>query len=230
MITVRGKAKINWKPNYTLTFTSSEGLSLNPGDTTSLVATLTNTADGTPVPNRKIMLTTNPTPRTGDEARKTTNAEGVATFTGITNPSVESVVYTASLIPKPATSLPTVTTDLTIEWGGTVCTTCNADIQSSPAERFGSDPVGGFGYATTYTLRTTSGDGCAIVTDVTHATGTFYVFPDGIGLEPDYSSFDVNDVTLEYVQPMTDQEIDDEIAAMEIVRLAAVAVLEADQC
>ena len=227
-VTVRGKAKIDWKPNYTLTFTSTDGLTLDPGTTLHpLVATLTNTSTGAVITDRVIRLTTSPTPRVGSGQRRTTDANGQVTFQ-VSNVSVESVVYTASLIPEPAISEPTVTTDLTITWGGAVCSTCNTDIQSVEAERYGVDPVQGFGYSITYILRTTSGDGCGTITDVTHATGQYYVFPDGV--PPDFSSYDVDEVEIIDSDPLTETEIDDLLAAMEVVRLAAVAVLEADQC
>lgn len=230
MITVRGKAKINWKPNYTLTIESSGGLTVDAGGTTILTATLTNTATGNPVPNRKITLTTDPSPRTGDGARKTTNADGVVTFE-VSNVQVESVQYIASLVPNPPTTEPTVTADLTIAWGGVVCSTCYTDIQSSPAERFGVDPIGGYGWSVTFTVRTTSGEGCGVITDVTHAEGLYYVFPDGIGLEPDFSGYDVDDVEVVYLdEPETDEVIDAELIAMDVIREARVAELEAEAC
>ena len=228
-VTVRGKAKIDWKPNYTLTFTSTDGLTLDPGTTLHpLVATLTNTSTGAVITDRVIRLTTSPTPRVGSGQRRTTDANGQVTFQ-VSNVSVESVVYTASLIPEPAITDPTVTADVTITWGGVVCTTCNADISTSPPDYIGLDPIYGFGYATTYTVRTTSGDGCATITDVTHAIGTFYLYtpPDG---EPDFSSYDVNEVAILDGSGLTQEEIDDLLISLEAERVAALAPIEADQC
>lgn len=116
-VTVRGKAKVEWRPNFTLVVESPDGTSLPAdGELHDLIATLTNTADGTPVVGRTLKLSTDPTGNTGDGKRRRTDSEGKVTFR-VSKSSNGSVEYTVSLVPEPATSLPTIEDDITIAWG-----------------------------------------------------------------------------------------------------------------
>lgn len=116
-ITVRGKAKVEWRPNYTLDVDSPDGTSL-PADGFfhDFTATLTNTTTGDPIPNRTLKLKTDPIDRDGHNQRKTTDANGEVTYR-IADSFDEVVVYTVSLLPDPPTSVPTITADETITWG-----------------------------------------------------------------------------------------------------------------
>lgn len=116
-VTVRGQAKVRWKPNYTIVADSPDGTSLDAdGVLHDLIVTLTNTADGSPVVGRTIRLHTDPTGNTGDGKSKITNADGEATFR-VSKSVTGAVIYTASLVPVPPTSDPTVEDDITISWG-----------------------------------------------------------------------------------------------------------------
>jgi hypothetical protein len=228
--TVRGKAKVEWRPDFTLTFTSTDGLTLDPGtETHPLVATLTNTVDGSPVEGRTIKLTTSPE-RVGHGEREMTDGEGKCTFE-VSNVATESVVYTASVIPRPPTSEPTVTADLTIQWGGVICNQCNADIDIGPVEVFQPNEVPeSLGYVITYTVHTESGDGCAIITNVTHAEGFYYVFSSGDGNLPDFSSYDVVEVTFEDTGPFDQDFVDEQTPILEATRDAQAVPIQADAC
>ena len=117
LVTCTGVVKITWKPNYTLALVSTDGTELPSGtDKHPLVATLTNTSTGAAVTERSIVLKTNPRSRVGDQKRILTDENGKATFS-VSDAASEFVVYTASLIPKPISSLPTVTATVTIDWG-----------------------------------------------------------------------------------------------------------------
>lgn len=116
-VTVRGQTKVEWRPNMTLTANSPDGTSLDAdGEEHDFTATLTNIANGSPVPDRVISLNTNPVSRTGHNSRKITGADGKVTFT-IADLFNEVVIYTVSLVPIPPISEPTVTDDETITWG-----------------------------------------------------------------------------------------------------------------
>lgn len=198
MITVRGNAKILWKPDYTLVFTSPDGLSLDANSTHTLIATLTNTADGSPVANRFIRLSTNPTPRNGDGAQFRTNAEGVVTFT-ISNGSVESVVYLAEVIPVPPTTEPTVTQSLTIDWG-TPSGTCNSDISNSDGViPVGTDPVEGAGYHVLWTSQPSG---------VTNAQGLYRIIE---GFDPPTFDVDSDNVEIVIVEELNFEETVEEL-------------------
>jgi len=231
MITVRGKTKVEWTPDFTLTFTSTDGTTLDPGTTLHpLVATLTQTSNGEPVVGRTIRLTTDPTGRVGHGVRGTTDVNGEVTFQ-VSDVATETVVYTASLIPRPATSLPTLTEDLTIMWGGVICNQCNADIQAEPVEVFAPSEVPeSFGYNVHWTVHTESGEGCATITDVTHVQGFYYVFSSGTGEVPDFSSYDVVDVTFEDTGPFTQEFVDEQTPILEAERDAIEADLQLDAC
>lgn len=115
--TVRGTCAVFWKPAYTLTAESPDGTELDAdGKEHDLIATLTKTVSGVPVPNRTLKLKTDPVDEVGHNKRKRTNSSGQVTFK-VSNLDTESVEYTVSLVPRPATSSPTVADDLTIQWG-----------------------------------------------------------------------------------------------------------------
>lgn len=226
-VTVRGQAKVRWKPDFTLTFSSTDGLSLDPGTTTHpLVATLTNTADGSAVEGRTIRLTTNPTPRIGDTSRRVTDVNGQATF-NVSNPSVESVIYTASLIPRPPTTEPTVTESLTITWGGTICDQCNNDLNGSPPELFTPDDQRSLGWNVKWSVRTMSGPDCLTETFVSHVQGFYLIFPGGA--EPVFTE-DVQNVTFEDSPFLTQPEIDALIISQTVDYDALIAQLSLDLC
>ena len=118
-VTVRGKAKIDWKPAYTLTMASPDGVSFSAdGATHDLTATLTRTSDGTLISNRTIGLATSPVGRVGDGLRATTDVNGKATFR-VSNTDAEVIAYTGSLIPDPPTSDPTITGSINLYWSTT---------------------------------------------------------------------------------------------------------------
>lgn len=117
MITVTGQAIVDWKPKFTLEVESPDGTQLDPdGEQHELIATLTRTATGDPVSGRTIKLRTSPTGEVGDTRRLLTDNDGQVTFL-ISDDEEEVVEYTVSLIPKPPTSRPTVTDDISIQWG-----------------------------------------------------------------------------------------------------------------
>lgn len=116
-VTVRGKAKVQWRPDFTVLAESPDGLELDAdGNLHDLTATLTNTADGSPVADRVIQLSTSPVGNVGDGSLKRTSSSGVATFR-VSKSTDGAVTYTASLIPNPPSSSPAVTDDVTIVWG-----------------------------------------------------------------------------------------------------------------
>lgn len=115
--TVRGIAKVTWKPNYTISISSPDGLAFDKGTTRHpLVVSLSRTADGTGVANRTILLTTSPTGRPGHGSLARTNTAGSARFS-VYDTVDETVTYTANLIPSPTSSMPTISDSLTIVWG-----------------------------------------------------------------------------------------------------------------
>lgn len=112
LITVRGTAIVDWRPAWTLTLTSPDGLSLDAdGESHVLQARLTHTVTGDPIPNRQILLQTVPFGEVGNGELAFTNAAGIATFT-VSNEDTESVEYTAQV----ATS-GNIDDTLTIQWG-----------------------------------------------------------------------------------------------------------------
>lgn len=116
-VTVRGKTKVQWRPDFTLVVDSPDGLSLDSdGEEHDLTATLTQTSNGDPVVGRTISLHTVPAGEAGDGKRFTTDNEGKVTFR-VSDLQAESVEYTASLIPRPPTSEVTIEASLTIQWG-----------------------------------------------------------------------------------------------------------------
>lgn len=226
-ITVRGQTKVEWRPNFTLAFTSTDGLSLDPGtDTHPLVATLTNTSTGAVVVGRTLRLATNPTGRVGDTVRGATNSDGQVTF-NVSNVSVESVIYTVSLIPNPPITEPTVTANLTITWGGVVCDQCNNDLNGTPPELFTPDEPRTLGWNVKWTVRTLSGPDCLTETNVSHVQGFYYIFP---GADQPTFTEDVQDVSFEDSPFLTQPEIDAIIVDQTVDYDALVAELSLDLC
>lgn len=115
LATVTGYTQVVWRPNYTLTLVSVDGspLSIYSGSHV-LLASLTNTATGSALPNRRIGLRTNGTGRVGDLTQKFTNGSGNAAFT-VSSAVPEAVIYTASLASTSGYT-PTITDDETIVW------------------------------------------------------------------------------------------------------------------
>lgn len=110
----RGITQVVWRPNYTLVLESVDGLSLDAdGEPHTLIATLTNTSTGAPIPNKKLLLTTSPAGEVGFGKVKITDSTGRVTFS-VSDDDSESVVYTCSLLPERV-----IQDSITIVWGGT---------------------------------------------------------------------------------------------------------------
>ena len=113
IVTVAGVAQVLWKPNWTLSLTSPDGLSLDAdGKPHPLRVHLFHTISGAPQVGRQILLETTPSGRAGDKKILFTNAQGRGTFQ-VEDESDESVLYRASLM-----TASSIGDSLTIQWGG----------------------------------------------------------------------------------------------------------------
>ncbi len=111
-ITVRGSATVLWKPPWTLTLTSPDGLDLDAdGESHPLQVRLLHTVTGLPIANRQVLLETDPRGRIGDKAIKWTDANGRCTF-NVSSETDESVLYRAAVM-----TASNIEDTLTIQWG-----------------------------------------------------------------------------------------------------------------
>lgn len=103
-VTVRGMCRVDWRPAYTLTLTSTNGSTLPAdGRGNEMVATLTRTSNGAAIANKRILLTTYSSGRAGDGARGTTDAQGKFRFQ-ISNTLSEPVWYFGRMLRSRGTS------------------------------------------------------------------------------------------------------------------------------
>ncbi len=98
-VTVRATTKVRWKPAYTITLSSTDGLALpSDGSGHELVAILTRTSNGDPIVGRLLRLTTDPVARVGENVIRYTDGEGKARYT-VSDTLDETVTYQSLLAP-----------------------------------------------------------------------------------------------------------------------------------